>query len=192
MAGTRIILASASPRRRELMTQMGLEFEVITSDCDENIDETNPAELVRELALRKAMAVADCLPENEDYVVVGADTVVALGDKILGKPASHEDAVQTLLALSNKSHSVFTGLAVVTPAKTLSDFCETKISFVDISLAEAEAYVATGEPLDKAGSYGIQGRGGVFVSAISGDYYSTVGLPICKLNLILRSLGVLA
>ena len=184
----KIILASGSPRRRELLLQMGLSFEVITSDCDENIAPCPPAGMVRELSRRKALAVTQKL----DYpaIVIGADTVVAYKDQILGKPKSPEDAVEALLLLSEKTHSVYTGMTVADGDKVISEVVETKITFTKLSRQDAIAYVATGEPLDKAGSYGIQGRGGVFVERIEGDYYSTVGLPICPLRNILRGLGV--
>lgn len=181
----KIILASASPRRRELMQQMGLEFEVITSDCDENIGICSPDEMVRELSKRKAVAVAKKL----DYpsIVIGADTIVSESNRILGKPNDSEDAVNTLLSLSGKTHSVFTGMTVTNKVKTITEVVETKITFSELTRAEAEAYVATKEPMDKAGSYGIQGIGGVFIERIDGDYYSTVGLPICALRKILNS-----
>ncbi len=181
----KIILASASPRRRELMQQMGLEFEVITSDCDENIGICSPDEMVRELSKRKAVAVAKKL----DYpsIVIGADTIVSESNRILGKPNDSEDAVNTLLSLSGKTHSVFTGMTVTDKVKTITEVVETKITFSELTRAEAEAYVATKEPMDKAGSYGIQGIGGVFIERIDGDYYSTVGLPICALRKILNS-----
>lgn len=181
----KIILASASPRRRELMQQMGLEFEVITSDCDENIGICSPDEMVRELSKRKAVAVAKKL----DYpsIVIGADTIVSESNRILGKPKDSEDAVNTLLSLSGKTHSVFTGMTVTDKVKTITEVVETKITFSELTRAEAEAYVATKEPMDKAGSYGIQGIGGVFIERIDGDYYSTVGLPICALRKILNS-----
>lgn len=181
----KIILASASPRRRELMQQMGLEFEVITSNCDENISICSPDEMVRELSKRKAIAVAKKL----DYpsIVIGADTIVSESNRILGKPKDSEDAVNTLLSLSGKTHSVFTGMTVTDKVKTITEVVETKITFSELTRTEAEAYVATKEPMDKAGSYGIQGIGGVFIERIDGDYYSTVGLPICALRKILNS-----
>ena len=183
----KIILASGSPRRRELLTQMGLDFEVITSDCDENIAPCAPSEMVRELSKRKAKAVANLHP---GAIVIGADTVDALGNTILGKPKDPEDAVNALLELSGRTHSVCTGMAVIDGENTISEVVETKITFTTLTRKDAENYVATGEPLDKAGSYGIQGRGGVFVERIEGDYYSTVGLPICALRKILLSLGL--
>lgn len=184
----KIILASSSPRRRELLQQMGLDFEVITADCDENIINSDPYETVKELSKRKAVAVA----KNADFssVIIGADTIVVNNGKILGKPKDPNDAVNMLLSLSGKTHSVFTGMTVICGEKVLTEVIETKITFAVLSKTEAEDYVKTGEPLDKAGSYGIQGFGGVFIEKIEGDYYSTVGLPICPLRKILISLGV--
>ena len=184
----KIILASGSPRRRELLSQMGLGFEVITSDCDENISGLTPDKLVCELSRRKALAVAEKL--GFPAVVIGADTVVADRDRILGKPRSREDAVNTLLSLSGRTHSVFTGVTVTDGITTLTELSSTRVKFTDISRADAEAYADTGEPLDKAGSYGIQGRGGVFVESIEGDFYGVVGLPICRLRAMLRKFGI--
>lgn len=184
----KIILASGSPRRRELLSQMGLGFEVITSDCDENISGLTPDKLVCELSRRKALAVAEKL--GFPAVVIGADTVVADRDRILGKPRSREDAVNTLLSLSGRTHSVFTGVTVTDGVTTLTELSATRVKFTDISRADAEAYADTGEPLDKAGSYGIQGRGGVFVESIEGDFYGVVGLPICRLRAMLHKFGI--
>lgn len=184
----KLILASASPRRRELLERLGLEFEVITADCDENIEgDLPPAEIVRELSKRKAFAVMSKL----DYpaVVIGADTIVVDKTRILGKPKNPEDAVETLMSLSGRTHSVFTGMTITDGERTITDVRETRITFIRFSRSEAEAYVRTGEPLDKAGSYGIQGLGGKFVANINGDYYATVGLSICRLNRFLREYG---
>lgn len=179
----RIILASASPRRRELVARLGIDFEIMTADCDEDTNSLSPAEMVSELSKRKAFAVIQKL--DSPAIVIGADTIVADRARILGKPRDAADAVETLLSLSGRTHSVFTGITVTDGEKTLTDVCETKITFTDISRAEAEAYAATGEPLDKAGSYGIQGLGGAFVENINGDYYSTVGISICRLKKLL-------
>lgn len=183
----KIILASSSPRRRELMKQLGLEFEVITADCDETIGDLPPAEIVRELSKRKALAVLSKI--DFPAVVIGADTIVVDKSRILGKPKSPEDAVETLMSLSGRTHSVFTGMTLTNGGITIDDVRETKITFVRFSRADAEEYVKTGEPLDKAGSYGIQGLGGKFVSNINGDYYATVGLSISRLSRLLREFG---
>lgn len=187
----RMVLASKSPRRRELLEMLGAQFEVITSDCDENITGLTPRDLVHELALRKAEAVYERL-NDPDAVVIGSDTIVTPdGVKALGKPRDRGDAVRTLTELSGKWHSVCTGIAVIGRAadntsKKISETVETKVKFLDLTKEECERYADTGEPLDKAGSYGIQGRGGALVEKIDGDYYSVVGLPVSRLRVILR------
>ena len=187
----RMVLASKSPRRRELLEMLGAQFEVITSDCDENITGLAPRDLVRELALRKAEAVYKRL-NDPDAVVIGSDTIVTPdGVKALGKPRDRGDAVRTLTELSGKWHSVCTGIAVIGRAadntsKKIAETVETKVKFLDLTKEECERYADTGEPLDKAGSYGIQGRGGALVEKIDGDYYSVVGLPVSRLRVILR------
>ena len=187
----RMVLASKSPRRRELLEMLGAQFEVITSDCDENITGLAPRDLVRELALRKSEAVYERL-NDPDAVVIGSDTIVTPdGVKALGKPRDRGDAVRTLTELSGKWHSVCTGIAVIGRAadntsKKIAETVETKVKFLDLTKEECERYADTGEPLDKAGSYGIQGRGGALVEKIDGDYYSVVGLPVSRLRVILR------
>ena len=187
----RMVLASKSPRRRELLEMLGAQFEVITSNCDENITGLAPRDLVRELALRKAEAVYKRL-NDPDAVVIGSDTIVTPdGVKALGKPRDRGDAVRTLTELSGKWHSVCTGIAVIGRAadntsKKIAETVETKVKFLDLTKEECERYADTGEPLDKAGSYGIQGRGGALVEKIDGDYYSVVGLPVSRLRVILR------
>lgn len=181
------ILASNSPRRRELLAMLGMDFEVIVSDCDESaVEKLSPDKLVCELALLKAKAVADTLGTTRDYIVIGADTVVCDGQRILGKPQGEADAKQTLLSLSGRAHSVWTGVALVGRGKCVTEAVETKVVFGNISEAEADFYVATKEPMDKAGSYGIQGLGGFFVSELHGDYYNVVGLPIAHLRTLLE------
>ena len=187
----RMVLASKSPRRRELLEMLGAQFEVITSDCDENITGLAPRDLVHELALRKAEAVYERL-NDPDAVVIGSDTIVTPdGVKALGKPRDRGDAVRTLTELSGKWHSVCTGIAVIGRAadntsKKIAETVETKVKFLDLTKEECERYADTGEPLDKAGSYGIQDRGGALVEKIDGDYYSVVGLPVSRLRVILR------
>lgn len=194
----KFILASGSPRRRELLSMLGMEFTVSVSDCDENVEGVNtPGELVKELAARKALAVASQVENREefknggDYIVIGADTVVAFENKILGKPKSEEDAKSTLALLSGKTHSVFTGIALAAridgKKRAISETVETKVNFGDITCEEIDFYIQSGEPMDKAGSYGIQGIGGFFVGGIEGDYYNVVGLPIFKMKEMLLS-----
>ena len=175
---TDIILASASPRRSELMTLAGFRFDVICADIDEIVPEKAlPQEVVMSLALQKAQAVAK---DHCKSAVVGSDTVVALDGKILGKPRSEKEAAEMLRSLSGRIHKVFTGVAIVCGEKVTSFFEETEVEFYPLTDQEILDYVATGEPMDKAGAYGIQGRGAVLVKRINGDYFNVMGLPISK------------
>ncbi|MCR5742620.1 MAG: Maf family protein [Lachnospiraceae bacterium] len=182
--GKRIILASASPRRHELLKTICEEFECIVSECDESVFEgTTPTNAVMELSRRKAGAVAYKLDRNEESIVIGADTVVCLDGVILGKPANTETAMSMLRRLSGKSHMVYTGVAIylVKDDKiTLEDnfYVSTEVIFNEMSEEEIEDYVRTGEPMDKAGAYGIQGAAARFIKSINGDYYNVVGFPV--------------
>lgn len=183
-----IILASASPRRKELLETAGLSFTVKVADVEEIIEENMSADaVVRSLALQKAAAVAK---DNADAVVIGADTVVVLDGEILGKPKSKENAVELLMKLSGRSHTVYTGVAMIQGEK-IKNFSEaTEVEFYSLSEEEIEAYVATGEPMDKAGAYGIQGRGCVLIRKINGDYFNVVGLPVSAVYRELRDFNV--
>ena len=173
-----IILASASPRRSELMTLAGFRFDVICADIDEIVPEKAlPQEVVMSLALQKAQAVAK---DHRKSAVVGSDTVVVLDGKILGKPRSEKEAAEMLRSLSGRTHKVYTGVAIVCGEKVTSFFEETEVEFYPLTDQEILDYVATGEPMDKAGAYGIQGRGAVLVKRINGDYFNVMGLPISK------------
>lgn len=175
----KIILASASPRRKELMELAGYDFEVICADIVEVVpEEAMPQEVVMSLALQKAQAVA---AEHKEAVVIGSDTVVALDGKILGKPHSEQEACEILRSLSGRTHKVFTGVAIVCGGKVKNFFDETDVEFYSLGDDEIKKYVATGEPTDKAGAYGIQGKGSVLVKRINGDFFSVMGLPIAKL-----------
>lgn len=180
----KLILASGSPRRKELLTTAGLEFEIIVADVDEVIpEEAEPQDVVKSLALQKAEAVAKNYP---DCIVIGADTIVVNDNTILGKPKSEEDAVEMLCALSGRTHYVCTGVALVCGERAKS-FCETtEVEFHSLTRDEIVSYVKTGEPMDKAGAYGIQGKGCVLVKQIVGDYFNVVGLPVSK---VYRELG---
>ena len=187
----KFILASGSPRRRELLTMLGMEFEVIVADCDETVErELPPGELVCELAMRKARAVAEKYDFEGDYIVIGSDTVVWDGERILGKPRDREDAKKTFLSLSEHENSVFSGVALVGKINdrehAVSDSVETRVLFGKVSERDAEFYANSGEPLDKAGSYAVQGLGGFFVDKLYGDYYNVVGLPIARLRTMLE------
>lgn len=186
----RIVLASASPRRREMLKQLGLEFDVVIKPVAETIeDKTAPAEAVSMLAWRKAREVAGTLGEG---IVIGADTVVVHRDKILGKPASPSEALAVLRTLSGSAHLVVTGLCVMDAAtgKTVKDTQTTRVFFRRLADDEIRAYVESGEPMDKAGSYGIQGLGAVLVDRIDGCYFNVVGLPLTRLSLALREFGI--
>lgn len=191
-----IILASASPRRRELLAQIGLSYQVMVSDVEEKTKSHKPWEMVEELSSLKAGAVFDRLLEEklgkttsvEDvpFVVIGADTVVALGEQIMGKPKDEQDAVRMLSLLQGKTHQVYTGVTLVytkEEGKTgRTSFHEkTDVTMYPVSQEEIRAYVATGEPMDKAGAYGIQGRCAAFIKGICGDYNNVVGLPVGRL-----------
>lgn len=181
-----IILASGSPRRRELLAQAGFEFKVEVSNADENVSEESPVEMVEELAARKAKAVVNLHNQKEDNcLIIGADTIVVLDGKILGKPSDEEDAKAMLASLSGRTHQVYTGVALfmvkegmIEKKKTFHE-C-TDVTMVPMTEKEIAEYVASGDPMDKAGAYGIQGPAAVFISGIRGDYYNVVGLPISR------------
>ena len=185
-----IILASKSPRRRELLEQMGVRnFRILTPDIDEHMDrDLPPAELVRQISEEKARAVAAQV--GPDAVIIAADTVVALDGAVLGKPADKEEAFRMLSILSGCRHQVYTGLTVLHGEQCYSVWEETAVTFRTLAAEEIEHYIATGEPMDKAGAYGIQGYGALFIEGISGDYYNVMGLPVCRLGRILSELGL--
>ena len=185
----KFILASASPRRRELLSALGLSFEVRPAKGEEHPEPgLSGGETAKRLSRAKCLEIA--ADADEDAVVIAADTVVCLDDEILGKPADEQDAGRMLRALSGRDHRVFTGVTVARGGRVLSDYEETAVHFRPLSEREIEAYIATGEPIDKAGAYGIQGRASLFVRAIEGDYFNVVGLPLCKLGQMLKELGV--
>ena len=179
-----LVLASASPRRRELMQTAGLRFTVHVSKAEEHIEPgTAATDAVQQLARQKAAAVAAECPND---LVIGADTVVVCDGRILGKPADTEDAFRMLRMLSGKTHCVYTGVCLVQNGQS-ETFCEkTQVTFYPLSDEEIHAYIATGEPMDKAGAYGIQGRGCTLVQSICGDYCNVVGLPVAALCRKLR------
>ena len=188
----KIILASASPRRRELLEQIGVSFEVCPSKEDELITGNDPGATVEELSRRKCREVFSGI--GEDVIVIGADTVVALDGKILGKPKSQADAAHMLSLLRGRTHQVFTGVTVMSRENGRTEsvtFHETtQVSFYPMSDREIESYVAGGEPMDKAGAYGIQGEGAVFVREIQGDYSNVVGLPLARLYQEMKNMGI--
>ena len=174
----KIILASGSPRRRELLTQAGIEYTVEPADVEEITNETLPAKVVEDLSRIKAMAVRKNHPGE---IVLAADTVVAFDDKILGKPKDEDDAFNMLTSLSSRKHQVYTGVTIVYSDGTVKTFSEcTDVTMYDNSPEQIRAYIASKEPMDKAGAYGIQGLGAVLVKEICGDYNNVVGLPLAR------------
>ena len=185
----KIILASASPRRRELLEQIGMEFEVIPSDIEEKAVSHVPCEMVIELSEVKAMDIFEKLPleRRASAIVAGADTVVAFKERIMGKPSDRKNAEEMLSLLQGKTHQVYTGVTLVwqkekeEPPSKISFYEKTEVSMYPMSIQEIGRYVDTGEPMDKAGAYGIQGKCAAFIKEICGDYYNVVGLPIGRL-----------
>lgn len=181
-----LILASASPRRKELLGLFGIPFEIRVADIDETMDAAKPPfDEVARVSRLKAMAT----PRASGDVVVAADTIVVCQGRVLGKPRSEEDAVSMLHLLSGRDHQVMTGVTVACggASKTFTEV--TDIHFRELSDKEIRAYVATGEPMDKAGSYGIQGGAALFCSHMVGDYYNVMGLPVCRLGQVLREMA---
>ena len=186
-----LILASASPRRRELLAAAGFSDLIVRPARGEEIlpSGCSPAETVMALALQKAREVARRSPEP-DAVILAADTVVVLDGDILGKPRDPAEAAAMLGRLSGRSHEVFTGVALLQGARCLTRFARTEVFFRELAPEEITAYVATGEPMDKAGAYGIQGRAGLFAERLEGDYCNVVGLPLYLTGQMLKELDV--
>lgn len=183
-----LILASQSPRRQELLKLIGLRYRIVVSDVEESVPKgATPGELVEHLAWEKAHAVhsahaADC--------VIGADTIVYIDGRIIGKPADDTDAARILGTLQGRTHTVYTGVAVLSPSGEDIRHAETKVTFARMTQAEIDWYIGTGEPRDKAGAYGIQGPGGMFVERIEGNYFNVIGMPLPLLYRMLRSAGI--
>lgn len=188
---TKIVLASASPRRRELLSQIGIPFEVVPGDIDEENTELSgtPGQKAEQLAHMKAANVAARL---ESGLVLGADTIVVCDDEIFGKPADEEDARRMLMKLGGREHQVITGIALVDAssgkARTAHEI--TTVRFSELTGREIDVYIASGEPFDKAGAYAIQGRAAIFVESLDGCYSNVVGLPLRRLYCLLRDFGV--
>ena len=182
----KIILASKSPRRRKMLSELGVKYTLWHGEADESVDrEYKPHTLVKLLAKRKAKAAYKDI-KNNDALIISADTVVALGNKILGKPKDDDHAREMLRSMSGTSHYVYSGIAVIYKGKTISAYEKTQIKFRELSDKDIERYIKTGEHSDKAGSYGIQEKGGYFVEYVKGDINNVVGLPVLKLrNVIL-------
>ena len=184
----RFILASASPRRKLLLENIGLEFEVYISDIDEHVEENMPVEIrVMELSRLKAASAA---ARFADAVVIAADTLVSVGGKVLGKPESRDEAAEMLLRLSGRKHDVYTGVTVALGGEIRTGYELTEVYFKGLTAREIDRYIDTGEPMDKAGAYGIQERGALMVKKINGDYFNVMGLPLHRMAQLLSELGV--
>ncbi|MBQ7566525.1 MAG: septum formation inhibitor Maf [Oscillospiraceae bacterium] len=182
-----LILASQSPRRRELLGRIGLEFTVRAADIDETMDENDPPEVaVARISAKKAAAVE----ADESDVVLAADTIVVLDGAVLGKPKDAADAARMLRMLAGRTHRVMTGVTVRRGDKYETRVETTDVTFRPLREKEIAAYVATGEPMDKAGAYGVQGKASIFVSGLRGDYFNVMGLPLCLTAELLRTFGV--
>ena len=186
----RIVLASQSPRRRELLEQMGIaRFDIIPARGEEQMDRPlEPGKLVECLALAKARETA--LQVEQSALGIAADTVVVLEGRVLGKPADEAEAFDMLSALSGRTHQVYTGVALMQGGRTKSASECTDVTFRPLTEGEIRGYIAAGESMDKAGAYGIQGRGALLVEGIRGDYFNVVGLPVCRLGKMLKKFGV--
>lgn len=188
----RIILASGSPRRKELLTMIFERFDVLVADCEEIVTGQAPEETVKELSAQKALAVASGVQIKEAAVIIGADTVVSAEGKILGKPKDREEARRMIRMLGGKTHKVCTGVTLIetdhegSPCRQKSFAETTSVRVAELSAEEIEAYIQTEEPYDKAGGYGIQGLFGRYVEGIEGDYNNVVGLPVHRLYVELR------
>ena len=182
-----LILASQSPRRRELFDLIGLQYTAMVSDANEDIPLTEPGAYVEKLALIKAEAIFEKTP---DACVVGADTIVWLDETIIGKPKDEADASRILRTLSGRTHLVYTGLAVLAPGSREVFHDITKVTFASLSDEEIWAYIKTGDPMDKAGAYGVQGRAAIFVQKVDGCYFTVIGLPVPRLYKALIKFGI--
>jgi len=186
----KIVLASKSPRKKELLKQFGIKFTVDVSNIEEKVNpKLEPKQVAKQLSLIKAKDVAR---RHEDAIIIAADTFVVLDNEIIGKPKSEGDAKKILKKLSNKPHLVMTGFTVIDTktGRTITKSVETKVYFKKLTTNEIDNYVKSGEPLDKAGAYGIQEKGAIFIEKIEGDYSNVIGLPIFKLMETLKEFGV--
>jgi len=188
MSTVRVILASQSPRRRELLNLVGIAHEVQPADIDESyFAGERPREHAERLARGKTAVIAQREP---DALVIGSDTIVVVDGDVLGKPVDELDAVRMLARLAGRSHVVITAVAVAWRGETRSSVEEVGVTFHPMTRAEIDAYIATGEPMDKAGAYGIQGYGATIVSRVDGDYFAVMGLPLQRLTRVLASIGI--
>ncbi len=196
----RIILASGSPRRKELLEQIDISFEVIPSEIEESYSKTQPEEIAKELALLKALDIAQ--NQEGDCLVLGADTIVVQNGSILGKPVDEKDALTMLRKLQGETHEVYTGVAIIECRDGIDEedggvgftfnitnhAVKTKVKVMPMTEEQIQAYIETGEPMDKAGAYGIQGKFAAYIEAIEGDYYNVVGLPLSYVNAVIQDI----
>lgn len=189
-----IILASRSPRRRELLERMGLTFRIIVPDIDEHMDRSLPPHaLVETISAEKAKAVQAQVgkrPAGQTPVIIAADTAVALDGELLGKPYDEADARRMLTALQGRHHQVYTGFTVLRGEKMVVRSEESEVFFRGLTQEEIGQYISTGEPMDKAGAYGIQGYGAMLVEGVRGDYFNVMGLPVCALGQVLKGFDI--
>ena len=182
---TEFVLASASPRRKELLEKMGLQFSIVVSEADEStVSRDIPVNLyVQELALLKASATAKMLLRNKKALIIAADTIVTLDGEILGKPDGEDGAKKMLSSLSGRTHEVYTGYCImrISDGKTVCNSVKTEVKFKTLTEQKIRSYIESGEPMDKAGTYGIQGLGSMLIEKINGDYFNVVGLPVSAL-----------
>lgn len=186
----KVILASKSPRRSEILNNLKVNFETLTPNIDESSEIKDPALLVETLSQRKANAVFNNLSSSKDTLIIAADTVVFLDNEILGKPKNDLEAKNMLSKLSGKTHTVISGLCLMFNGNFICGHACSKVTFDKLSEKDIEFYVKSGEPLDKAGAYGIQGLGAIWVSGIKGCYFNVMGLPVNLLKNLLKELGL--
>ncbi len=188
----KIILASKSPRRQELLRQVGIPFETIPSKTEEIMPKAEPQQIVEELSRQKAREVFAGQNAEKELLVIGADTIVVSGGRIMGKPSDEKEAFLMLRELQAHTHSVFTGVTLAfrtDKEKEMVFHEETKVTFFPMTDAEIKNYISTGEPMDKAGAYGIQGKAAAFIEKIEGDYNNVVGLPVGRICQLLKTIG---
>lgn len=183
----KIILASKSPRRREILSGLGVKFECEPADIDESVQKgTDAKSAVEQISQRKALHIAQKY-KGENVLIISADTVVCFEGEIFGKPESKEQAVKMLESMSGKTHTVLSGFTLILADKCITKSVSTKVTFRNLDKSEIDDYVNSGEPMDKAGAYGIQEKGALFVEKIDGDYFNVVGFPVCEIFKVLSS-----
>lgn len=185
------ILASGSPRRRDILTELGCTFDIVVADTDESCNANDPAEIVCILAERKAKAVAEKLGDSANgRLIIAADTLVSCDGNVLGKPKDRTDAKSMLTMLSGRTHEVYSGISLILNGRVQTAFECTQVSFNEMTDAEIERYIDSGEPMDKAGAYAVQGKAAAFIQGLNGCYFNVVGLPVHRLYRMLQEWGL--